>query len=133
MATSETQLSITRLIVIPAALSWLITIFRLVGELQHWSEFWFNPAPVGGGAPIGITWLVPILGVYFAMRGNWGTHYDAVPSGFPEMSLLPRWIWLGFMPQLIFWVAFTIVAGSLFGSIAAAIVYRRKSLSPAAQ
>jgi hypothetical protein len=65
--------------------------------------------------------------MFFAFRGNWGTHYDALPPDFPSMGLSgmgfwPKYLWLGFFPQLIFWVGFTIVTGMLFGTIAAAIV-----------
>jgi hypothetical protein len=51
-----------------------------------------------------------------AMRFAWGTHYDALPPGFPGgMSWLERWLWLGLLPQATIWVAFTVVAGSLAG------------------
>ncbi|MGH9827533.1 MAG: hypothetical protein ACREDR_30265, partial [Blastocatellia bacterium] len=69
--------------------------------------------------------------MYFAIRGNWGTHYDVVPPSFPaNVSFWPKYIQIGVLPQLIFWVAFTIVSGSLFGSIVAAVVHRRKSPEP---
>jgi hypothetical protein len=50
----------------------------------------------------------------FAMIGNWGTHYDYVgmPPEF-QMPLVPRFLWLALFPQLIFWVGFTIILGSL--------------------
>ena len=57
-----------KLIRIPALITLVITVLRLMGELQHWSPFWFNPHPGGGGALIGIVWLVPIFGIYFAMK-----------------------------------------------------------------
>ncbi len=60
--------------------------------------------------------------MFLAMRGNWGTHYDAAPSDVPAgMSLWSRYLWLGFAPQLVFWVGFTVLAGMLAGSIAAAV------------
>src|SRR5262249_55026738 len=36
--------------------------------LQHWSTALFNPAAGGGGAAVGISWLPPIFGVYFAWK-----------------------------------------------------------------
>lgn len=48
-----------------------------------------------------------------AMAFSWGTHYDALPPGFPAMSVLARWLWLGLLPQLTIWVALTIAVGSL--------------------
>jgi hypothetical protein len=60
--------SIWGLIRIPAMITLGVTILRLFGELLHWSPFWFNSEPGGGGALIGIVWLVPIFGIYFALK-----------------------------------------------------------------
>jgi len=212
---SNARASILQLILIPGIITLAITILRLVGELQNWSETWFNRSAGGPGAIIGIVWLAPIFGIYFAlklsaagegpahrgkaviyailgliiiilsvflqaalqlgfpafliyvwlvmaaaaaiqflawpalskallayglaaripviivmflaMRGNWGTHYDAVPPNIPEMSFWPKFIWLGLVPQLTLWIGYTIVSGSLFGSIATAVLRRRKA------
>ena len=43
-----------------------------------------------------------------------------------QMSLLPKFLWLAFFPQLVLWVGFTVVAGSMTGSLAAAWMRRRK-------
>lgn len=219
-ARSSSHLSIAQLIFLPALLSFVVTVLRLVGETQHWSPRWFStetggPVPSGVSWLIGITWLALPFGVYFAlklaaaghgpkrtakavgyalaglvillllysflrrltvgfpqilifiwlamaipaaiqplgwpelfktllayglaaripvviimffaMRGDWGTHYDFV--GMPEqfqMPLWPRFFWLAFFPQLVFWVAFTILMGSLTGSIAFALFGGRK-------
>jgi hypothetical protein len=67
---------------------------------------------------------LPVVLIYFlAMSGNWGTHYDYVgmPPEF-SMPLLPRFLWLAFFPQLTLWLGFTIVAGSVAGVIAGAMV-----------
>jgi len=210
--TSDTRLCITKLITIPAIITLAVTILRLVGELQHWSTAWFNLEAGGPWSIVGITWLAPIFGIYFAVklacsgegpkstwraivfpvlglavgvagiylyialrppfsfggrliyfwallvlaalvtlpgwpalfrtllayglaaripvavvmffafRGNWGTHYDALPPDFPTgMGLLAKYLWLGFVPQLTYWVGFTILVGMLFGEIAAAL------------
>ncbi len=206
------RLSTKQLIFAPAVISLAVTLVRLGGELRHWSKTYFNTEVGGGGAIIGITWLAPIFGIYFAVRlaaagdgprsawraigfallgaiiifvsfrvqklvlpaaptfqvrllyiwtmvalaglvtlpgwprlwktilayayaarvpvtiimffafaGNWGTHYDALPPDFTGTSLMSKWLWLGFVPQLVFWVGFTLVAGMLFGSIAGAV------------
>jgi hypothetical protein len=39
-----------------------------VGELNHWSNLLFNPSPGGGGGLVGIVWLVPVFGIYFALK-----------------------------------------------------------------
>jgi len=71
--------------------------------------------------------------MYFAMRGNWGTHYDALPPGYPaNVPFWTKYIQIGILPQFILWVAFTILAGTLFGAIAVAIRGRAKGPAPAA-
>lgn len=69
MATaSKTGPNIKQLILVPAIISFAVTILRLVGELNRWSPSLFGREAGGGGSLIGISWLVPIFGVYFAMR-----------------------------------------------------------------
>jgi len=209
--------SIRQLILVPTLITLAVTIFRFIGELQHWSANWFNTEM--GWSIIAILWLVPIFGVYFALRlsaqgkgpdsawraigfaflgviigiflrgflpfefafpgrllygwsfivvaallslagwpalfktllayaiaaripvafvmflafrGNLGTHYDAVPSDLPAgIGLWPKYLWLGFFPQLINWVATTIVIGMFFGTIAVGLarLRRREPLS----
>ncbi len=80
----------------------------------------------------GLAARIPVVVVYFlAMSADWGTHYDYVglPPQF-SMPLLPRFLWLAFFPQLIFWVGFTITAGSVAG-VAAAAVMRKRASAPA--
>ena len=60
--------AIRKLIVVPAVITLVVTMVRLLGELMHWSVILFNPAPGGGSAIVGIAWLVPIFGVYFALK-----------------------------------------------------------------
>ena len=65
---SQSSISLGKLITIPALVTLAITILRLVGELQHWPKPWFNAAPGGGGAIIGISWLPIVFGPYFAWK-----------------------------------------------------------------
>src|SRR5215216_340421 len=65
---SATRTSTMQLILIPTLITLAITLLRLVGELQHWSSALFNREAGGGGAVIGISWLAPIFGVYFALK-----------------------------------------------------------------
>ncbi|HWO01148.1 MAG TPA: hypothetical protein VNS63_17945 [Blastocatellia bacterium] len=209
------NVSIWQLIFIPAVITLAITILRLVGELKHWPTSLFNPKAGGGGSIIGITWLVPILGVYFALklssagqgpasaaktigyallglavtfaggyigfglkaefpgklaigllltaaggvipffawpalwkvliaygyaaripvvilmyfaiRGGWGTHYDVLPPGFPaDTPFWSTYFQIAFVPQMLFWIVFTIIVGSLFGGVAVAVAHRSK-------
>ena len=46
-----------------------------------------------------------------AIRGRWGTHYDAPPPGFPALFPMARWLWTGLLPQTTIWIAFTLAVG----------------------
>ncbi|HEY7543507.1 MAG TPA: hypothetical protein VID27_01420 [Blastocatellia bacterium] len=217
---SRSDVSIARLILVPSIISLLITLLRLVGELQGWSEVFFNRSAGGFGSIVGITWLAPIFGVYFALklsqaghapasagkavvysvlglvfmaggavlgianfdfpgkviisllfalagaiipvagwstlyktllaygyaaripvailmffaiRGQWGTHYDVLPPNFPaDAGFWSTYFQIAFLPQMLIWIAFTLVTGSLTGSITAAVTGRSKSVEPAA-
>ena len=208
--------SVKDMILVPGVITLAVTILRLAGELNGWSPLLFNSEAGGGGAIVGITWLVPIFGVHFALKlarsgrapesagralayaagglvaavaiiigggslvgenypvamlvpaaagiagmsiacrgwcalgrvlfyyalaaripvilitlpavlGDWGTHYDAVPPGFPEMSALGKFFWSGVVPQMTIWVGYTMVVGALFGGIALVVTGRRRS------
>jgi hypothetical protein len=60
--------SIKKLILVPAVITLAVTLLRLTGELMHWSKALFNPAAGGGGAIVGIAWLVPVFGIYFGLK-----------------------------------------------------------------
>jgi len=225
---SKGAVSTAALITIPAVITLLITIVRLVGELQHWPRPWFDATAGGGGAVVGISWLPLIFGPYFAWklavagqgpvsagksilaalgglvviivgavislpRGNhegpmalfligslvmllgafvprlawralgntllayafaaripvaiimliamygnggqgWGTHYDVYPPFMAgaQMTVLRKWFQIGLVPQMTVWIAWTTVAGSLFGSILVAIARPGKRAAGAA-
>jgi hypothetical protein len=221
MSEPVARLSIRRLIVVPAVITFAVTLLRLIGELQRWSPTFFSREAGGAGAIVGIVWLVPIFGIYFALRvhqagqgptsrgraigfalaalavgivlsiaifklslpivativlgnlvsllalwiayrgwpelgkvevfyalaaripvailmliamvANWGTHYELGPHGFPEMSVLSKWFLIGLMPQLSLWIAFTVIVGSLFGSLALLFQKSRQVNERAAQ
>ena len=209
---SAARQSLGQLILAPALISLAVTIFRLAGELAHWSQKYFNTAVGGGVSIVGITWLAPIFGAFFAARlvragvgprsawramvfaalgaavlvggsslggalpfvsgfyarllyiwivfalagvvifpgwpalfklqlayayaaripvvlvmflafqQGWVTHYSAAPRDTPPgIALWPKFLWLGFFPQLTFWVGFTLVSGMLSGGIVAVL------------
>ena len=64
----ETRTSIGRLILVPSLLTLGVTLLRLAGELTDGSPALFSRAVGGGAAIVGIIWLVPVFGVYFAQR-----------------------------------------------------------------
>ncbi len=74
---------------------------------------------------------IPVLVVMFlAFKGSWGTHYDALPPGFVSKGFAADFWNLAVAPQMFLWIAFTVLVGTLFGAVTAAIAQRRK---PAAQ
>lgn len=203
------------LLLIPTLITLAITLLRLTGELMNWSPTLFNKQAGGGGAVIGIAWLVPIFGFYFAWQllktnalpngvgrvfgfsflgmavyaglfavafklaptsvwlltafgvvaavaglfivrkawpalfstlfayglaarlpvviimlvaimSNWGTHYDVAPPNFPEgMGPFAKWVVIGLVPQLTFWMVFTVSIGLLCGGIAVVVAQRK--------
>jgi len=74
----------------------------------------------------GLVSRIPVVIIMLlAMRGGWGTHYDYVGRSRPLLlPLWPRFFWLAFFPQLVFWVGFTVLAGSLAGSVVALLAAR---------
>ncbi len=230
MELSSSGLDVKKLIMVPALIALAITIVRLVGELGSGPAALFSRDAGGGGALVGIVWLVPIFGVYFAVKlvrgglgpesagkviksaglgllaavaivlpvflltgdpnvsvsfgaaigqqlgiavaslvavlilrkawpvffrtmlsyayasripvllvmfiamlGNWGTHYELGPPGYPEMGFLVKFIVIAVLPQMTFWVMFTMLFGTLFGGIAAALLGSKASDGEAAQ
>ncbi|NUM75670.1 hypothetical protein HUU40_15015 [candidate division KSB1 bacterium] len=207
------------LIFVPALITLALTLLRLTGELLNWSPVFFNKSAGGGGALIGISWLVPFIGFYFAWRlhqagtvpaglgrlfgfavlglavyagvfmlalavakgnvwlvstlgvvgaaaglfvlrqawpalftslfayglaarvpvviimflaimGNWGTHYDVAPPNFPAgMATFPKWVVIGLVPQLTFWMVYTVAIGLIFGGLAVLVAKRRPALA----
>lgn len=65
--------------------------------------------------------------IYLALSGNWGTHYDALPRGYAGSTTLgAEYLYAGILPQLIFWIGYTVIVGSLLGAIAVALPRRKK-------
>lgn len=67
----DKKAGVVSMVLIPAAISLVVTVVRLVGEMQGWNaELFRNEAPGGENAPglIGITWLVPLFGFWFGRK-----------------------------------------------------------------
>ncbi len=61
-----------------------------------------------------------------AIREKWGTHYDVVPPQYAgPTSFWGVYTFIGLIPQLLFWIAFTVSIGALAGGIAAAVSRRQ--------
>lgn len=68
--------------------------------------------------------------IFFALRGHWGTHYDVVPTG--PTSFFAQYMLSGFLPQMVMWIAFTVLVGALVGSLVTALVVRGQTTPAAA-
>ncbi len=103
----------------PEILIFLWLFWVLAGVLQYfgWPELFKLLLLYAYAARIPVA-----IVMFFAMLGNWGTHYDYVgmPPEF-SMSPVPRYLWLAFFPQLVAWVGFTITLGAVTGILAAAV------------
>ena len=60
--------SLRRLILVPALVTLAVTLLRLTGELLQWSPRLFARTAGGGLALVGIVWLIPVFGVWFALQ-----------------------------------------------------------------
>ena len=73
---------------------------------------------------------IPVLIIAFlAMQGRWGTHYDAVSDRLAQSSLWARFLPEAFLPQMFFWVGYTVILGTLLGEVSVAIFGRKATLA----
>ncbi len=64
---------------------------------------------------------IPVVVIMFmALQGNWGTHYDAVGPEFKTADFMTKFMQGAVVPQLTFWIAFTVIFCGLFGMIVVA-------------
>ena len=57
-----------RIILVPALITLAVTLARLAGELLGGSGALFSREAGGKAALVGIVWLIPVFGIYFALR-----------------------------------------------------------------
>ena len=75
----------------------------------------------------GVLARVPVIIVtWFAVQNQWGTHYEKLPPGNPVRVGNELFVYLA-MPQLFFWIPFTVLVGGLFACIGAACAGRRST------
>ncbi len=99
-------------------LIWLTMVIAAALQYLGWPALFRTLLLYGLAARIPVA-IIMLL----AMAGNWGTHYDYVGTPFrSSMGFVAGYLWLAFFPQLIFWVSFTIVIGSLGGTVATLLV-----------
>jgi hypothetical protein len=62
---------------------------------------------------------IPVVAItYLAQEKGWDTHYTKLPVGTMLPDASDRFMYLA-MPQMTFWIVFTIVVGGLFGCLGA--------------
>lgn len=98
---------------------WTVAIFSAYLQYLAWPALFKVLTAYAFGARIPV-----VVVMFFALRGHWGTHYDR-PSGPFILGFWPTFLWFGFFEELIYWVSFTVVVGSLAGSVAAAMAKRK--------
>jgi hypothetical protein len=81
---------------------------------------------------------IPVLVVmYFAMSANgglgWGTHYDAAEPPFTHLPLGVKFFDLAVVPQMTFWIGYTVVLGAIFGIILTALFRRSRQTLASSQ
>lgn len=79
---------VKELVLVPGLITLAVTLLRLVGELQGWSPALFSKAAGGGGALVGISWLIVAFGLYFGWRLAREGHAPASPWKVSGLSLL---------------------------------------------
>ncbi len=115
------------LLVWPALITLALTVLRLVGELRGWSPDYFSRLPGGGLSPLGITWLAPLMGIYFGWRlarAGVPAPHPIVVAGVPVLAaatgvlvalLAGRLLKTGWTTNLALWgVASVLVAAVVF-------------------
>jgi hypothetical protein len=66
--------------------------------------------------------------MFFAVRGNWGTHYDALPPNYSgPTSFIGQYMVIAFLPQMVLWIAFTVLVGTIIGTLVTALAFRGKT------
>jgi hypothetical protein len=86
----DSKPSLRELLLVPTLITLAVTLLRLAGELLRWSPSLFNREAGGGGALVGIVWLIPIFGILFALR------LDAAGEGPPGIGKALGWAVLAF-------------------------------------
>ena len=121
---TDENLSMSKLVLIPALITLAVTVLRLVGELNNWNPALFNRTAGGGGALIGISWLALVFAVYFAVRlqnEGLGPEHAGAAIGYTLLALavmIAGMFAFGFGVQKqmrsMIWVALVIMAASLW-------------------
>jgi hypothetical protein len=85
--------NLKQLILVPAVITLAVTLLRLAGELLGGPALLFSSAAGGGGALVGISWLVPVFGAWLgwklARAGERPRFWRALALAVLAVALLP--------------------------------------------
>ena len=96
--------------------NFIVTLIGLVLSAKAW------PSLSKALLVYGYLSRIPIAIVqYLAMRGRWGTHYDALDPGFPSIGFWPTFFRVSFVPNFFFMEVYTVIVGALVGIAAFAV------------
>lgn len=70
------------MLIVLGVLTLVVTVVRLVGELQGWDPDWFSAEAGSPLNPFGIVWLVPVAGLLFGRRLAQGGGAPKFVAGF---------------------------------------------------
>ena len=93
---------------------WTLAALGALLQLPPWRSLFKVLLAYGYAARIPVAIVMAL-----ATSADWQSHYSAAALG---ESKLEMYFFAAFIPQLVWWVAFTIVVGSLFGTLATAMV-----------
>lgn len=89
------------LVLVPALLTLVLSVVRLLGEINGWSPALFGkPEAGGGGAVLGISWLMFVFGFWFGRRLQNGDVGPGSPGKALVLSLIAIGVLAGGMQAL---------------------------------
>ena len=107
-----------------AVLGWLMMFLAAFIPRAAWPSLGTTLLAYGFAARIPV-----VIVMFIAMRAGWTTHYSFVD---PRLAQAPFWrqfFDVALLPQMLLWIGFTVVVGSIFGTIVAAVAHRSRPVA----
>ena len=107
---------------ITAVLALLLLVATVIVTVMGWGKLGIALLAYAFGSRIPVA-----IVMFYAMRGNWGTHYDALPGNYAgPTSFMGRYVAEGLIPQIFAWIPYTMIMGSLAAGVYLAVARRGK-------
>jgi len=108
-----------------AVLGLLLMVASVVVAGMAWGKLGTTLLAYAFGARIPVA-----IVMFYAMAGNWGTHYDALPGNYAgPTDLMGKYIAEGLIPQFIAWIAYTMIIGTLAAGVYMLIAHRPRAVA----